>query len=1324
MTLRRKILVGMGAVAATLLLLLGLLFYTPPGLSLVARLVTPLSGGKVRITGIGGFFPDHITAARLEVADKQGMWLSADDISLDWSALSALFNHIDIDDVRAARIAVLRKPLPSASQGEGPVIDIAHLSAPRIALGAAIAGRDVTLSAQGRLHFVSLHDLSADLAATRPGSRDRYRINGAIVQDVARGRIAIREGPDGILGTLLGLPGLGPVNVAAEARGDAVKNVLSISASMGALQAAGQGTIQLAGGRADLDFRASAPAMSPNADISWRSLSAEGHFHGPFTQPRIDAHLDLAQAHFDGIAASRLVLDAQGAGGTVDMKGTAERVTIPGEQPDLFAHAPLLLSAHADLEAKSRPVTFALVHPLASLKGNATTAGEQAVTADVVIPSLAPFTVRHNMDLDGSGRLHLAARLAGTGLQVGLQGTLDAKGTAVAARLLGRSELSLTALLQGSDIMQSRLVFKGAGVSSDLAGTLKKGVLAYRAVVALSDLSQLAGSLKGKLSLHGTVNGPLGTAAVKAQGEAMMAAAGFVPHRIALALTAEGLPMPATARLTANGTLNDAPLHLLATLADKTLHRLDVTARWKSLDAEAHLALPDKTPPHGSLHLALAQMADIAPFTGAGLSGGVEAKAALTARGKSSDASFDLRLSDLAAGGAKLAALSAHGSADDLFRKPVLALAADAHGIAAAGFTGDGTIKANGPPGNLAADLSLALKDSGGNAARLSASAELDAPSSNLTFTALRGEWRGGTLTLDGPANIAYGKDLAIEHLAAHLGGGTITASGQIAPHLSFQARVDGVKLEDIPRLMPTIGPRGTLSADIDLSGTSSAPGGHIVLAAENLSAAAIGRGVAPATVKADLQLGGDHAIVDASIRAGTSADLALSGRAPLAMDGAMALHAKGRLDMALLDPVLAPGGRRARGILAIDADIAGTPANPRTSGGADLSGGELQDFARGIHVRDIAASIKAEGARLTIASLNGKSGPGTIQGSGSIDLAAPGLPVDMVFAASQARPIVSDLFTATMSGNLALKGKLEDLLDLSGKLDITRGEINLPENFPPEVAVLNVRRRGLPPPPPPSTNRIALDVTIATSGPIFVRGHGVDAVMGGDMRLSGTTAEPLGGGSFRMVRGEYSLGGQTLQFDSGTVTFDGTGVRRRMDPRLDFEAHTESGGVTATLSITGYASAPKIALSSSPSLPQDEIVARLLFQQSVKQLSPLQLASIAQALAAMGGVGGGFNPLTAVRRTLGLDRLAVGSATVAGSTQTQTTVEAGRYVANGVYVGVKQNLSGGTQTQVQVDITRRLKAQATLSTGATATTSTALQDNGSSVGLSYQFEY
>jgi len=249
----------------------------------------------------------------------------------------------------------------------------------------------------------------------------------------------------------------------------------------------------------------------------------------------------------------------------------------------------------------------------------------------------------------------------------------------------------------------------------------------------------------------------------------------------------------------------------------------------------------------------------------------------------------------------------------------------------------------------------------------------------------------------------------------------------------------------------------------------------------------------------------------------------------------------------------------------------------------------------------------------------------------------------------------------------------------------------------------------------------------LRTTGPVYVRGHGLDAEMRGNIQVRGTSTAPDIGGGLRMERGRFSVAGQTLDFTTGRIRFDGTGVRGRLDPTLDFVAETVSGGVTATLAVTGYASQPKIALSSTPSLPQDEIVAHLLFQQSTKQLTPLQLASLAQGLASMGGVGGGFNPLGSVRNTLGLDRLSVGSTQGGASgTESQTTVEAGRYVARNVYVGVKQNLSGGTQTQVQFDITRRLKAQATINTGATTTPAqgNALQDNGNSVGLSYQFDY
>jgi translocation and assembly module TamB len=373
-------------------------------------------------------------------------------------------------------------------------------------------------------------------------------------------------------------------------------------------------------------------------------------------------------------------------------------------------------------------------------------------------------------------------------------------------------------------------------------------------------------------------------------------------------------------------------------------------------------------------------------------------------------------------------------------------------------------------------------------------------------------------------------------------------------------------------------------------------------------------------------------------------------------------------------------------------------------------------------------ADLQAQGGVLRVASLSARAGSGTITGSGTIDVVSPGMPITLTLTAKDARPVASDRVTATLSGELKLTGRLGGAMALGGHIDVQRGDINLPDSFPPDVAVLNVRKRGAPPPPPLSQSAVSLDIQVAVPGQIFVRGHGVDADFGGRIHVAGTSGVPLVSGGFTMNRGSLSVAGQTLDFTTGKVSFDGTGVRQRLDPTLDLVAQTTSGGVTATLTVTGYASAPKIVLSSSPTLPQDEVLAHLLFQQSMKQLSPLQLAGIAQAVAELGGVGSGFDPLGRVRKTLSLDRLAVGSistGTLPG--QTQTTVEAGKYVLRNVYVGTKQSLSGGTQVQVQIDLTKQLKAQGTLSTMSNATATSgnaAAQDTGSSVGLSYQIEY
>ncbi len=649
-----------------------------------------------------------------------------------------------------------------------------------------------------------------------------------------------------------------------------------------------------------------------------------------------------------------------------------------------------------------------------------------------------------------------------------------------------------------------------------------------------------------------------------------------------------------------------------------------------------------------------------------------------------------------------------------------------ARGVNANGLAGDASLQLDGPQDRLAAKLLADMKDGSGLPVHLDTAALVDMTDRQLTLQSLSGTWRGVEVALKAPAIIDYADGLAIDRLTAELGGGDITASGRLLPRLQLTASAQGIALSNFKSFTPNGTAQGTISGTAELRGTLAAPEGTITLKGSDLRPAFSSRAAPPATADARIELMGKRATVTANLQGGKGTSLGITGDMGLGKADAITLHAKGNADLAFLDPLLAADGRRLRGKLAFDTAITGTLAAPRVTGSGQLSDGEFQDYLHGLQIQDITAAFQAQGTSIRITQFQGRAGKGTLSGSGNIDLSAPGLPLDFTLEAKNARPMVSDLFTATLSGTVKMTGTLTNQLTLSGDIQVLGGEINLPDKFPPEVAVLNVRQRGRPAPPPPKASRVNMNLAVRTTGPIFVRGHGIDAEMGGAIRIGGTSTAPAISGGFEMRRGSYAAAGQRLDFTTGRIGFDGTGLRNRFDPTLDFVAQTVSGGITARLHVTGYASAPKIALSSTPQLPQDEIISYLLFKQSVKQLTTLQLASIAQALAQMGGVGGGLNPLGAVRRNLGLDRLSVGSTSSgAPGQESRTTVEAGRYVSRNIYVGVKKTLSGGTQTQVQVDITQRLKAQATLATGTDATTTRSTgEDTGSSIGLAYQFEY
>jgi len=499
------------------------------------------------------------------------------------------------------------------------------------------------------------------------------------------------------------------------------------------------------------------------------------------------------------------------------------------------------------------------------------------------------------------------------------------------------------------------------------------------------------------------------------------------------------------------------------------------------------------------------------------------------------------------------------------------------------------------------------------------------------------------------------------------------------------------------------------------MTGSIKAPVGNFTLDADSIK---IHNGPAsalpPASLTASGSVSGQTANINAKLGLGASATLAAIGLVPLNENGNISLHVTGSTDLRLADPILAAAGTTVRGTVTQDVTITGTPASPLANGTLSLADGSVENISSGLNLTKISAHLISAGRIATLQDFSSAAGSGTIIGHGTVNFGVPAMPIDLTVNANKATPVSSDLATETIDAALRLTGALQKVMLMSGTINILKANINIPKSLPPDVANLPIINRGAkppsPPPPPPDIN---LDLLVHATNQIFIRGDGLFAELGGKIHITGNASDPQPEGGFTLIRGSFALAGKTLQFTKGVVSFNGNGFI----PTLDLEATTTlANNNTVSLVIGGTAEAPTITLSGSPPLPSDEVLSELLFGQATTSLSPFQAASLAAALASLSGVGGSAvsDPLGGVRNALGLDELSLG-----GNGAGAPSVQAGRYVAPGVYVGAAQSTSGqGTQATVQINLYKGLQLQT--STG----TSGSGSGDSSSVGLTYQFNY
>ncbi len=126
-------------------------------------------------------------------------------------------------------------------------------------------------------------------------------------------------------------------------------------------------------------------------------------------------------------------------------------------------------------------------------------------------------------------------------------------------------------------------------------------------------------------------------------------------------------------------------------------------------------------------------------------------------------------------------------------------------------------------------------------------------------------------------------------------------------------------------------------------------------------------------------------------------------------------------------------------------------------------------------------------------------------------------------------------------------------------------------------------------------------------------------------------------------------------------------------------------------MTVTGTVDNLDIKFSSTPELPQDEVLAQLIFKRSIGELSAFQIAQLAAAAAELAG-GSNNSLMNKLRAGTGLDDL-----DVVTDDKGQTAVRAGRYIRDNIYLGVEAGSGGSTKGTVNLDITRNLKAKGSL---------------------------
>ena len=445
---------------------------------------------------------------------------------------------------------------------------------------------------------------------------------------------------------------------------------------------------------------------------------------------------------------------------------------------------------------------------------------------------------------------------------------------------------------------------------------------------------------------------------------------------------------------------------------------------------------------------------------------------------------------------------------------------------------------------------------------------------------------------------------------------------------------------------------------------------------------------------------------ISAAIKGSVAADF---GRADLAVSGGARAE--------LVNASIAP--RAVSGPVKFNLKLDGPPRLASLSGTVSLAGARIVAPLLGLTAEgaELSASLAGGTARITGAMT---VGGGQVVLSGPIDLAPP-YTADIAVTLTRVGLKDPDLFTTSVSGRMSAAGPLAGGARIAGALVLGDTELRVPSTglggsaavpeglthrgaSPAVRATLARAGLGGPAARPDRAPRrpFGLDIAIAAPARVFIRGRGLDAELGGKLALTGSTADIVPIGGFDLRRGRLEILGKRFDLTQGRLQLQG-----RFVPYVHLEAATTSNGVTSTVVVDGDANDPQITFTSSPELPQEEVLAQLLFGRDLTKISAFQAAQLASAVATLAGKGG-EGIVSRLRKGFGLDDL-----DIVTDSAGNTSVKVGKYLTKRIYTDVTVGQDGTSEVNLNLDVTKSVTLRGKAGT-----------DGNTGIGVYYERDY